>query len=666
MIININTRLFTAFIAVLLCSSIGLLAMTVMSQDADVAVGQTLDSHGAKSGDPINVASHWQNKDIPLLRFQPTNGGTVVYAFKSTSVGWIDYQFLSSQLVQGNSAPTTSGVKTHKTSTSILAEGELALKFYPHSHDSWDVAGDITTLVYQLNGQTAANSEMIMAPFAFKLNHKGYFSHFQFTKGVTEDVRKLVKQLLLSAQVVLPRQPKSIWHTREQDASGQFSAEYQLVMVDDNIVKLSKRKLTYRSLSGLEDGAAGFMQQAELQVENSRSQITLAAGGSGLIDIAHQEVLSGYNGTQQWSFIESGYSLHTLNRPVTTFASSFNAQLARLNSEQFLKAKYYQTNDKLNAMGNNLTMVQALALFKRLITSRDNTERQLADKFLVNYLRLYPQASFALVKMLDQGFIHGYDQNNQLRLWLLIAQTGHSQAQQAVLTAATSPEYADLTRIRALAYLHDFEYPQPEMVEKLWQLHQDMIDANTQVQHDMKAMSLYAIGAMGGSGKLNDSLKHQIAAELGAHLANSDDLATQKTTLLAIANHGDSALIDDIKPYFSAQDNSVRIHAFTALRKMQGPQAIETFIKHYEQQSDIKVKIAALAVLAKMPSSSRSMEWAQKQIVNTKDAQGQQLLVKFLGDHLQAYAQNEGILRDMLKQGPTMQVKKEIYRYITP
>lgn len=349
------------------------------------------------------------------------------------------------------------------------------------------------------------------------------------------------------------------------------------------------------------------------------------------------------------------------------FPENFNDFLAQLHRGDYLKVKYYVTDTELDRLGENLDLNGALDLFAQLKKASQPNASRNAEKFLVNYLRQYPQAAFALVDALDaDSRRERFDQSTQLVLWRLLTEAGHSEAQQALMGALTDPNRGHVTHMRALAYAHDFEYPEPDTVQGLWRFYQAQGTARDKTSREFKTMSLYALGTLGSADKLNEAVKTDIARMLADSLKNSSDPLDQALALGAIGNYGDANLLETIQPYFQAEQPQVRAAAFESLRRMQDPRAVETLTRHYAHETSANVRAIAAKTLSKMPISHESIAWAGKTLLQSNASKAQIPLVELLGKTLETYPENEARLRALLQKNPDNRVKREIYQYITP
>lgn len=600
-----------------------------------------------------------------LLRFVPQNNQTLAYQFDMQSESVVDMGFLLSKVKPDDKTQSAAVQQKEKTVVKLNASGELCLKFHEFQPGVWNIAAFIEGLTYQLNAVTPSYAETVGFPFIFRINSGGYLSDFQFTEGIPNEAKEFIRHVLYTLQTGFPGEAKTEWKTKENDTAGSYRADYEIEDTSDpQSVRLKKQKTEYLSVLAQKD-----IPDAYIRIEKSRNEITVPRRGAWLLTIESEESLSSMSGGHEWGKSTGKFSARQISKDVSLkFPDTFDKFLVLVNSKKYRKSKYYATEKYFNQLGAGLDMSGALKKYEELKNSDISNARSFAEKFLVNYLRQNPQASFDLVNLLDQDpKRERFDQSTQLVLWRLLTEAGHTEAQQAVIGAAADPKYSNLTHIRAVAYVHDFENPEPFLAQELWKLHRDLpADSENQNIKEIKAMSLYAIGSLGYKDKLNDEIKPEIGRQLAENLRNADSPAEQASTLSAIGNYGGSEVLKDIAPYFSSSDESVRASAYDAIRRMDAPEAVDLLAKAVSTEQSSKVREKAFTTLAEMPPTSAGVELAKTTVSAVDNPKEQEPLVKVLGENLKTYPQNEQVLRDLLRKNPDNRVKKEVYKYIVP
>jgi hypothetical protein len=220
--------------------------------------------------------------------------------------------------------------------------------------------------------------------------------------------------------------------------------------------------------------------------------------------------------------------------------------------------------------------------------------------------------------------------------------------------------------MRALAYLHDFEYPEAATVDTLWQFTSTLDFQQSQQNREIRTIGLYALGSLGNQEKRNDAVKPEISTILANNLENTTDPEEQAVTLGALGNYSGTEVLDIVEPFFTAENEKVRVSAYEALRHVETPQAVTMLTTHYEAETSLAVRTAALKSLSEMTPTVEGVEWANKTVLNVETPQEQVPLVEVLGKTLDTYPNNEQTLRTLLQKDLNNKVKKDIYRYVVP
>lgn len=602
----------------------------------------------------------------PFLRFAPHDGGILAYTFSGNSKSRIDFSFLAKTTL-----PEAGVAPRPPEEIRLESSGDLFLKFYRASPGRWQVAGRIEHLSYRINESTPAYAESITYPFGFDFDARGYISDFRFVEGMPKSAADVVRQLLWTMQTGLPKFPKSRWRTREIDAVGRYRAEYRLddTRSGDNILFLVKNKRAYLPvrMPSADPGLPAF--ERDTLIKNAQNEIRVPRKGPWILSVSHQEATASAADGKTFAQGERTLSVRiTQKKPGFAFPAAFSDFLALLEDERYLRAKHRATDPELSRLGKGLDLDQALERYFRIKdTDIMNAERR-SQAFLVNYLRMYPEACKELIRALDaDAGRERFDPSEHLRLWRLITEAGHEEAQRAVMEAALDDRYSMLTHMRAVAYSHDFDYPEPFVAEALWERHR-RIPADTEDPDErvLRNMALLAVGSIGFRDNENEDLKPVIGDQLADYLETAEGPEDIETALSAVGNYGDSRVIDHVIPFLSHEAPEIRKAAFKAFRRMADDRVVTVLTDHYEGETAPEVRVAAAKTLAEMAPSDRSVAWAREKVFQTESPREQMPLVTLLGETLKDYPENEKTLRSLLAADPDIRVKTEIYRYVKP
>lgn len=616
---------------------------------------------------PDAVSTPSLNKDF-ALEFTPKHGEILSFRFVMSSDAELRSDIFSGDRSKGSSTPDSPF-----TQLMLKTSGELYLKLYHPDQPGKDfnVAGIIEGPDLTLNGKPTIYAKGIEYPFTFQMDAKGYLTDFTFTHGVPEEAQLIIKTIFYAMQTVYPKKGSHTWKTREIDSTGQYQADYQLTD-NGNMEKsfiLHKKKQNYLLLHGANQPMAQGLTPSEIRIGESLIKTRVPLTGAWFISTEQKETSEMFSGNQSLGQTTLKFSAMRLNKqPAKAFSKKFSDVMNSLTSPSWIKEQYTVTDPGLNEVSANLDLEAAIKMYLAMRSSQTTADRLQAEKFMVNYLRLNPKACYDLIGLLDGDHQREqYDHKEQLELWHMITMAGHEDAQLAVLDAITNSDYSPLTHIRALAYIHSFEYPEPFLAESLWDFYHgiDMAAGDDQAK-ELGTMALYAIGGMGSDEKLNESLKPEIGKTLADNLERTENPETQVTTLQAIGNYGGSEVISRIDPYFSSEHEQVRVASYEALRRMESGEAFGTFVKYYSSESSQNVRTSALKILESMPATEETVTWAGKEVLKVDESDDQEALANVLGKNLKDYPQSEKAMRELLGKKPSNIVKKTVYRYIAP
>jgi len=605
----------------------------------------------------------------PYLRFEPDDGQELAFGFSMGSSAAVE---MSAFVGQPSATPSGAG---RPTALELNASGALNLKFYPMPDGTWTVGATLANARYTLNGQEPNYVADLHNPFSFRMTERGQLSNFEYARGTDPAAAMFLSQLLGSMQIVLPEDPVNRWKTREEDGTGKFVAEYSVSKApkdsakngDDDRWLIQKNKLEYLSMRS---SATGFMlpsTRVTTELDEAEGTATLSVDGAWFESLeetveltqssANEEIASSDTRLRAWRAARSA----SVEFPET--AEEF---AATLRSSKFIVADIERTNPELDRMAEGLDFNGALQKYRELATSGKPGAQELAEDFFVNYLKLQPDASSELIDAMNRQPA-GFSDDEQLTLWRLVAESGTPEAQNAVMAAAQDSKARDATRIRALAYASDFEYPTEEFVGHLWNEYQALPGGNTgDINSQVKTMSLFALGLLGYEKKLNDAVKPQI----GAHLATSLESATtswdRAMALRAIGNYGNADMLPSITPYLEDASPEVRAAAYWSLRRIDDPAAAGILMSSLDEEGNFAVRQMALRTLTRMVPTAEGMEWARWELEAISHPEEQVALAQYLGNSLSRYPQNELALRQLLASNPPRAVKQAIYAYIAP
>jgi len=410
------------------------------------------------------------NNNSSKLCFSPKNGEVLSYAFKIESNAEIDFSIFTPAGITGSKPAATSNQM--KTAIKMVAEGEMYLKYYLHHSNNWNVAAKMDQLRFNINGRKPAYAESNIFPFGFRMKSTGFLSKFQFGRHIPHEAEDFIKQLFYSAQIGFSKDSKTSWRTRELDMTGQYRAQYKLIPpYHEKTFNINKSKLEYINASIASSGLNPAISASKIQIDTSNSHFNITTQAAWFNKMTYDETIRAVIQGREWSTTIYKLAIHQIKKaPKNDFPKTYAEFLSMLESNKLVESQNYATDSLFDEMGADLDIDQALELFQHFRKSSQNNAGLYAEQFFVNYLRQHPDTAFDLVDILDKDpKRERFDQTTQLILWRLLTEAGHAEAQQAVLDAITNPERSDLSHIRALGYIHDFDYPETFLMDQLWE-----------------------------------------------------------------------------------------------------------------------------------------------------------------------------------------------------
>ncbi len=607
-------------------------------------------------------------RKAPFLRFTPRDGLILAYRFSQTGDLKIDFGPLVDLGMPAAGGVSRAGAEDVR----LQSSGVLFLKFYADGPGNWRVAARIEGLDHKVNGAVPPYAQAVSHPFAFRFTPRGYLNDFKFVEGIPGQARDFLRNALAAMQTGLPVSPKTAWRTREIDAAGPYRAQYRIDAdpSDDKILTLIKEKDAYaptRPAAGDPD-IPSF--RIDTRIDASENEIRILKGGPWILSVHQTESTVSETRGRSFARGEQVFTARWIEAtPARPFPDRFGDFLALMEKDIYKASTYYTTDPALDRIGRGLSLAGALDRYFTILASDRADAMMAAERFLINYLRLYPDACGELIRIMDADpDRERFDGTEHLTLWYIIARTGHAEAQQYVADAASMDNrYSMLTRMRAVAYMHDFEHPEPFLAEALRELAESIPpEAADPDARDLRAMAVLALGGLGSDEKTNRELKPEIGRMLEERLATARDPAEIQLTLSAVGNYGGADAIDAVAPYLADPDPGIRQSAYKALRRMEDPEAASLLTAAYARETDPRVLASAARTIAEMPPCHRTVAFARNRVFDSDNAKEQEHLVRLLGKTLNDNPENETALRSFLQNDPDPQVKMEVYRYIAP
>ncbi|MFA6034220.1 MAG: hypothetical protein WC889_15075, partial [Myxococcota bacterium] len=427
-------------------------------------------------------------------------------------------------------------VLTGKTiSASNTSGGELRLKFYADQSGGWNVAGMLSGVKSAANGKSPDWLWATEYPFTFRMDVRGKVSAPVFVADIPGEAESFVLRIIYDMQAVLPGARQPSWTVEESGANGLNEVVYTEQSWDQagGALGLKKAKRRVKSVAA-KNMEIPFLANPSMNIIKSETVVSVTLS-KWISELSGVESVVFLSDGKEWSRSDSRTSIKLIDGGADGFPATFAAFRDLMRSQKLVQKVLGHTDPELDRLCAGLNMDGALSKYLELL----KTDKNAAEKFMVNYLRLNPKASEDLLRLLDRdNKMQRYDEKTQLVLWRLIIEAGTPEAQRAIISAAIDPSYSTLSHVRAIMYSIDFENPQQFMVDEMLRLHRNP-DINGEPRRKVMTenMSLLAVGSMGYKDKLNEDTINSVAKELTDNLhrfeVNNGEVSL---TLKAIGN----------------------------------------------------------------------------------------------------------------------------------
>ena len=568
--------------------------------------------------------------------------------------------YINKNVVQTDSKDTAKlEIASHLT-------GTLNLKVIEENNYGHLLFGQFSQLDYQPNNALEA---LFSQPFAFYIKNNGAIEIYEKNISYAADTKNMLLQVLHYFQVITASpslgESSQQWQTKETDLIGDYIADYSVVK-NTKPRTLKKQKNNYLHINALPAVFSPNSLQANIMQHNSSFIVDNATPLP--INVVASEQIELRRATE---FVSD--MVVTFTAQITSIGKDihFPQSLAALEQQLLLSTtekpiNLYAVSPDLSALSEGKKPNELLSLFLETYALSPSKARQL----VINYLRQHPEKSKAFVDTL-------YEQRKQLsdeeevRLWALLAKAGHKEAQQAYIYALSNPEFEQVVQYRAISHVRFFKQPSAEFVEGLWQIQANLSNATSGNYRDNKTLSsaaLLALGTLTTSDNIDTEVKNTILEILDDRLSSETNTMEVSALITAAGNTKNPELLDSITPYLQDENQQLKEKAFIAIARIPGDKSQTHIIQAYEalQSGDQKLQFVALNSLNKMPMSQESFSWVSKKALELNNPTESVGLIRILGNHIDTSPNAELTFRNILAQDPSIDIKSEIYRFISP
>jgi hypothetical protein len=513
-----------------------------------------------------------------------------------------------------------------------------------------------------LGGQTDTRVDAYQAPFLVHMDKSGAFDRFDFQAGFPTDVAASVRGIVEPLQVVFASQADSDeWSATERTSQGEATLRYRVLGRSGDEVTLERTLLaTQRELpqvSGLRSGAVHHA----LKVNQTSGKLVWSRS-EGLVSLAFEEDVSA-------QVVDSTLSRHRLSyRAELTRGTSVELPSTRAEANALLaagaygRAAFYQVPAKLRAALGAQSVEDADRRFHaELLASPAKAAHNLRY-----FVRIKPDAAFDLAQRFDKLEPSAGNLRTLGHFYAALGAAGHREAQLAMADVIRSGSYRPESRDMAARGALSVVMPEPELADAVWNYREALAQV---VDHDPGHLSLITntYGALGGIEHASPAMSRAVTNKLASRLTSTADKAEKVRMLTALANVGDLDLtLPKVDAYLRHSDPDLRGAALRVFQKSSDDRAFARFAALTESEADPDVRREAVSIAQNMPSTRALHGWARTRVLQEADLVSRGRLVGLLGEGIPAHPENQAILRAMLATETERDVRKTLYRYVSP
>lgn len=446
----------------------------------------------------------------------------------------------------------------------------------------------------------------IEAPFFVTMELTGRVEAVHFRAGTDEMARGLLKSVVTTGQVVVPKGINMTeWETEETDSTGDYRAKY---LRDDASKIIHKTKTHYVRLA-----TAGGMVHPGVGAGNHQKIVfrgTIESNNDGWPKVVEETeelaLASSPNmpavttrGRARWELVATGENRHLVGAFQREWQSLETAELAKIEGVVATERQHDEA----------LTGGEPLAVMLGTLKGVPGDESGDADRaaLLVKAaaaLRLAPEDADQ-VRSEIQG---DPDAKGVGTLLGALGGANTAEANQALAELVKDKTLPPEVRADAASHLGQSTAVTKEHVEALW-------DGVRDEDADVHSQSLLALGAAAqglGADKPEDA--KSVVETLMEYFANAETDEQRVLALQALGNTGDKTMMPTIEAAMAWPTDEVRAAAAMALRFVQDPAADVwiTAIMIQDESSMAKKAAIAASIFRPFPAVAQALETALK------------------------------------------------------
>lgn len=476
-------------------------------------------------------------------------------------------------------------------------------------------------------------------PFGFRVNQNGIHSEFYYASGVSRGHRTLVNAITSGLQLAFPDNATHRWTATETDAYGTFEANYQTQSCPlSDQVCVVREKQAYSTDADVVDPPEPAT--GRIEVSQSRGQWTFPSEPGWIesskiderVEIRDQEGALAATYDNRWRFSLLERSEHN------TSADAYRQAQRAVEACRFSKLASSEADEALRGMSG----ADALRRFLALLTSGSRSDAHLAENFMLSYLRSNPEAArWAIGVINSESELLGRDA--RLLLWRLVAETGNTDAQEAMTLAMSDPELSPKTRFAAVLNASSIKNAEPFVIEALATV--GLEDAGNPslpgaTAGQVRSTALFAIGALGGESQTTLAARELATTVLTDTLESAESAQEVGVALTAIGNTRDPKFVPTLVEYSASDAPDVRANAYRSLAVIGGEESASEFIAGVSSEPSRRVRAQSYQAMQYFAPRESLMVFARHELSMAQSVSEADVLERFLVRHQRQFPEN--------------------------
>lgn len=613
------------------------------------------------SAEPQTSLDKTPSSFLPLV-YSPQLNAQSSYHFEMKTTMEHDLSSVMSALM-GSVAQQNPGVQlpqgplAQKQSLEVVFSGRLNHRVIKKSSAGIVLSAQLSETSFSQNGVENDEPILFESPFLIKLTPQGLIKNVSFLPEVPEANRHLIKSLVEQTQLSLNGEFNIDWRSREVIDDTSYVTSYHREKDDFNksVVRLTKRYSSPTLLNSNE------LAKLIPTIDEMTTTAEVAIDGSGLRSLSHTGAL---RYTHKGKLTVSGRSILTMDKMGEVNITLLDSEEALMSSEARKALKRisgYKIPRALLKQVAPLSVSQVVEAYTQIKDSdlREDKKHLQIHRLIKAYIVANPEQSGDL---LDTALARTADSDIHFAIVRAFVDIPHADSQEAILRHLQGEDEEKLMMMAV--QLFSSTEVNLTLLEAIWNLRNaNFLSDRSALKHVLTNL-FGGLGAVGANNPENTSF---VVERLSTIIKSPRSVHDRFMGLSAIANIRDlSIILPLVEPFFTSEDITERIYAFTAFEFLSGEEAFDIFAQHFSRETSEKVLERATARAAHMPKSASRTTWARAQLMTSPFTKVKVTVAGILGTELKDNPDNEETLREALRIVKDRSVRREIYKFIGP